>query len=111
MKNFSLTIFFLAIWSISCFAADLRVTWSANTEPDLAGYRVYYVAPGQTEWQVVDVGNVTTHDIADIGQGQHTVAVSAYDQVGNESELSPFARLYYIPAVKAVAPDNQYRGC
>ncbi len=59
--------------------------WSPNTEPDLAGYRVYHgTAPG-TYGPAVDVGLATTHTISGLPAGTHYFTVTAYDAAGNES--------------------------
>lgn len=78
--------------AVSSVTGDDRVTltWVRNTEPDLAGYRVYrgttgydgpFTALGTTDllsWADLTANNGTTY----------YYAVSAYDDAGNESELS-----------------------
>lgn len=63
-----------------------EVSWNANTEADLAGYKVYYgYAPGDRQY-VVNVGLVTKYQF---GFMQDTwLAVTAYDLTGNESGFS-----------------------
>lgn len=68
------------------------LTWSANTEPDLAGYRVYYgTAPGvyqQPKGQGIVVTG-TTYTVAGLNSGtRYYFAVTAYDGSGNESDYS-----------------------
>lgn len=59
--------------------------WSPNTEPDLAGYRVYHgTAPG-SYGPAVDVGLATTYTVSDLPAGTHYFTVTAYDAAGNES--------------------------
>jgi hypothetical protein len=59
--------------------------WAPNTEPDLAGYRVYHgTAPG-SYGPAVDVGLATTYTISDLPAGTHYFTVTAYDAAGNES--------------------------
>lgn len=68
------------------------LTWTANTESDLAGYKVYigtasgtYSFPGSA----FVVGKVTSYTIPNLPIGQtYFFAVSAYDSAGNESPLS-----------------------
>jgi len=68
------------------FAGGLLVTWDANTESDLAGYRIYYGVESSVYTQMVDVGNVTAYTLPDLTEGQtYYLVVTAYDRTGNES--------------------------
>lgn len=66
--------------------------WSPNSEPDLAGYKVYvgtqsglYTFPGSP----VTIGSITSYTIINLPAGQtYFFALSAYDSQGNESTLS-----------------------
>jgi len=70
----------------------VTLTWTANGEPDLAGYKVYvgtasgtYSFPGSA----FATGNVTSYTISTLPKGQtYFFAISAYDSAGNESALS-----------------------
>ncbi len=69
-------------------ALDVRLAWDANTEPDLAGYRVYLREEGRTfdygqpEWEGVE----TNCAIRDLDEDTHyCFVVRAFDTVGNES--------------------------
>ena len=70
-------------------AAHLELAWNANTEPDLAGYQVYY---GTAPWQYddpIDVSNTTTYRLGGLFEGvTYYIAVTAYDVYDNESEFS-----------------------
>jgi hypothetical protein len=84
----------LALWSGTAFGATL--TWTANTEPDLAGYRVYQcnqqpcTLTSGAATVLTTLGKVTSFNI-----GIPTVVqyyfVTAYDQAGNESGGSNLA--------------------
>jgi hypothetical protein len=68
------------------FAGGLLVTWDANTETDLAGYRIYYGVEPSVYTQMVDVGNATFHIIENLPEGEtFYVVVTAYDENSNES--------------------------
>ena len=92
MRRFrSILFLILAIivfFPLEGFAASLQVSWNANTEEDLAGYRLYYGTQSNTYGQTVDVGNATSYTIGSAQNGStYFVAVSAYDAEGNESDL------------------------
>jgi hypothetical protein len=58
------------------WSASLEVTWTANTEPDLAGYEVYDngILVGTIGIMASPLFNITN-----IGQGSHSVQVDAFD--------------------------------
>jgi hypothetical protein len=72
-------------------AARIHVIWNPNTEPDLAGYRIYHGTESGQYGEPVDVGNVTGHvmEITPEYGATHYFAVTAYDTSGNESGFSP----------------------
>ena len=79
---------------------DLSFAWDANTEPDLAGYRVFYRQEGQNYdynnpvWQ----GTATTCTISGLIENTTYYFVSrAYDTYDNESENS--VELCYDPEI------------
>ncbi|MDI6788435.1 MAG: right-handed parallel beta-helix repeat-containing protein, partial [Planctomycetota bacterium] len=58
---------------------QIALTWTANTESDLAGYRVHWgTAPG-VYTNSVNVGNVTNYTITPLSAGTYYVTVTAYD--------------------------------
>ncbi len=65
------------------------LSWDANDEPDLGGYRVYYgLAPGVYQ-SAIDVGLATTATVTSLETGnRYYFAVTAYDTSGNESGYS-----------------------
>ena len=70
----------------------MTLTWAANREPDLAGYKIYvgtasgtYNFPGSA----FVIGKVTSYAVSNLPIGQtYFFAMSAYDSAGNESPLS-----------------------
>jgi len=71
---------------------SLTLTWTANGEPDLAGYKIY-VGTASGTYNVSGspfvIGKVTSYTVANLPNGQtYFIAMSAYDNAGNESSLS-----------------------
>jgi hypothetical protein len=76
----------ISIWAR---AEQVTLAWDANTEPDLAGYRVHYGTASGSYTSSVDVHKVTTSSIGTLTAGQtYYFAVTAYDASGNESGYS-----------------------
>lgn len=78
--------------ALSChtiaFAGDAILSWDANTESDLAGYKVYFgTAPG-TYGSPIDAGNQTTYTVTGLGTGTFYFVVTAYNTSGAESNPS-----------------------
>jgi chitinase len=69
--------------------ATVTLTWDANSEPDLAGYKVYYGTSSRNYPNVKDVGDKNTATISNLTDGQsYYFAVTAYDIGGLESDYS-----------------------
>lgn len=65
------------------------VQWQANTEPDLAGYKVYYGKTSHAYTRFISAGLATECTITDLQPGnKYFFAVTAYDTAGNESPYS-----------------------
>jgi len=71
------------------FAGQVTLAWDANTEPDLAGYKIHYGAASGNYTVHLDVRNVTTYTGTGLTAG-HTYyfAPTAYHDWGNESGYS-----------------------
>ena len=68
---------------------SVLVSWDANRESDLAGYKVYYGAESGRYDNDVFVGNVTSHQLTGLEAGRrYFIAVTALDDSGNESSFS-----------------------
>ena len=69
--------------------AQIKLAWDPNTEPDIAGYQVYYGMTSRNYKYSIDVGNVTTYTIRGLKQGvTYYIALTAYDSANNESAFS-----------------------
>ncbi len=92
----------LLIFSGPLFGADLRITWNANTETDLAGYTLNYVIPGDSGWtlangqwtytgpftHIVELGKVTDWTLTNATPGPYAAVLRAKDTSGNLSDYS-----------------------
>src|SRR4030042_17810 len=93
-KGFVLTLLILVAIVIApsiLFAAQIRLAWDANSEPDLAGYKVYYGTASRVYGTPMNVGNVTTYTVTGLTLGQtYYMAVTAFDNAtpANESGYS-----------------------
>jgi hypothetical protein len=65
---------------------DTTLNWTANKEPDLAGYQVVIRSTTAPDWERrVYVGNVTTATLKGLSKDDYMFAVQAIDKDGNES--------------------------
>ena len=65
---------------------SVTLQWAANSESDLAGYRVYRGTTAGVYGLSIDVGKVTTYTISNLQSGSSNYfAITAYDMSGNES--------------------------
>jgi len=72
-----------------CTNECVTLAWDPNTEPDLAGYKIYYGASSGTYTANVDVGNVTTYTVTGLTPGvTYYFVATAHDNFGNESGYS-----------------------
>ncbi len=76
----------LVTWAIG---AEATVSWGANSESDLSGYKIYSGTSSGSYDDALDVGNKTSFIINNLVIGTtYFFAVTAYDSSGNESNFS-----------------------
>jgi hypothetical protein len=69
--------------------ASIELSWDANTEPDLAGYRVYRSTDGGASEKIADVNELPAYSDRAVEHGKtYRYAITAIDKSGNESERS-----------------------
>ena len=95
MKKLFTILAILAIAGIAQ-AATINVSWNPNTEPDLAGYRLYVGEVSGQYSAPVDVGNVTEHQLTITPQygATYYFTLTAYDTSSNESGYSDEATCF-----------------
>ncbi len=70
------------------FSETAQLSWDANTESDLTGYKVYVgTVPGIYD-QTFDAGNIPSYVVTELGLGTYYFSVTAYDNGGLESGFS-----------------------
>ncbi len=85
----------------NAYTADVTLAWDPNSEPDLAGYVVYWGTSSRSYTFSDDVGDTTTHTIPGLSLGQtYYITVTAYDTSTNESGYSNEV-VHTIPAPDA----------
>ncbi len=76
----------LTISSATSTNGSAALTWTANTESDLAGYKVYIGTQSGLYGTSIAVGNVTTHQVTNLqANTTYFFSVTALDTAGNES--------------------------
>lgn len=71
------------------------VSWLPNSEPDLAGYKLYYGNVSRSYSNVINVNLTTSYTVDNLQSGyEYFFAVSAYDTASNESQLSEEVSIY-----------------
>lgn len=84
--------------STSAFAADVNLRWNANSENDLAGYRVYIGSASGSYHSVVRVGKITSLSVSNLQPNErYYFALTALNargyESGRSSEISAVASL------------------
>ncbi|MDA8083071.1 MAG: discoidin domain-containing protein [Nitrospiraceae bacterium] len=84
--------------SAAVAASNVSLSWTANAEPDLAGYNIYRNTP--QGWMKLNSSLIQATAYADSGlpSGNYIYRVTALDVAGNESQSSnEAAAVVYIP--------------
>ncbi|MFX0200361.1 MAG: CFI-box-CTERM domain-containing protein [Candidatus Hodarchaeota archaeon] len=85
----SISLLLLLLFPPRLAASSLTLAWSPNTEPDLAGYKVYYGTRSRDYDSSIDVSNVTQYTVTDLEpEPRYYFALTAYDFSGYESDFS-----------------------
>jgi len=70
-------------------ACEVTLRWDPNTEPQKAGYMIYWGTESGQYSESVDLGDQNNYTISALDNGQtYYIAVTAYDELGFESDYS-----------------------
>lgn len=100
---------------------EISLTWNANTEPDLAGYKVHWGASNDYPFEnTIDAGNTTFYTITGLTGGDYYVSVTAYDTFADTVADDPGTRVneiqcagnesWYAKAVSTLGINEPERG-
>jgi fibronectin type 3 domain-containing protein len=91
MKRLLLAILFVLMSVGIASGESIKLVWDPNSEPDLAGYKIYSSrTDGGPYALLADVGNVTEYEMDMAGETDGTIyyVATAYDERDNESDYS-----------------------
>jgi len=104
-----ITILISLLWVVAASAMEIQLQWDPNTEPDLAGYKVYYGIDGLANHAHLDVSNQTVATISGLDPANnYSFAVTAYNSSGLESSYSNIVTALELvpPSVSITNPSN-----
>ena len=117
---FVLVLFFISFFCDQAWAKDCTLSWDANSDPDIAGYVVYFKADSSGQPygdydEEIDVGDVTSATIEGLDADRiYFFAATAYDTSGIESdfsnEVSTEDLTSYSPNNSILSPDSSRSG-
>lgn len=77
------------MWVVTVSGVEVGLAWSRNTEPDIAGYRVYFGSSSGLHTSEIWVGDQTSVTISNLHEGlRYYFAVTATTTAGIESAPS-----------------------
>jgi len=84
--------FLLVFYPCLAFAATVDFGWDANTEQDLAGYRLYQATTSGSYTKGTFIAEIpkpaVAYSLAAVPDGTYFWVLTAFDQTGNESGWS-----------------------
>jgi hypothetical protein len=97
----SASLLLLALFPGRLSASSLTLAWDSNTEPDLAGYKVYYGTQSGDYDVAIDVGDAIQYTVWGLApETRYYLALTAYDTSWNESDFS-----WEVSAITGDDPD------
>ena len=107
LKKFLAGLLILAVLGTTVQAVQsVTLAWDQSTDPNVAGYNVYYGVACHTYTNIIDVGKATNATISGLAEGTtYYFAATAYNTLGLESDYSNEAGC----TVAMVHPGLQFR--
>lgn len=109
MLGLCLAVFFILPMKSPASPGQLTLTWDSNTEPDIAGYRLYFGTNSHSYDTHTDVGLQTAYTIQKLNQGTYYFVITAYNKAGQESGYSDEVE-YCIPPAPTITQVSQISG-
>jgi len=69
------------------FSAEIRLAWDQSPDTEIAGYNLYYGKASGRYDGAINVGNTSSYTLI-VPKGKYYIALTAYDNTGNESDVS-----------------------
>ncbi len=84
-----LILFSTLLFSSIGSAAQIKLTWDANTDSGTAGYKIYYGTESRNYGTPINVGNANTFTLTGLTNGQtYFIVATAYNTSGLEGNFS-----------------------
>jgi fibronectin type 3 domain-containing protein len=107
MKKLILASLFSILFGGLVHGAEVKLSWNANQESDLAGYKMYWGNVSRTYSTNIDVGNQTMFTVPNLAEGKkYYFACTAYDTSNNESDYSNEVSVTIADVTPPGAPTN-----
>jgi len=108
---FTLALIIFILPAIAMAGGSVKLSWNANTDNDVAGYRIYFGISSGNYSKVETAGNVTSYSVNDLQDGAtYYFVLTAYDNAGNESGYSEEVSATILdttpPLISAIAAIN-----
>lgn len=83
----------LSVMSVPAFAGDVELTWDHSTSTTVTGYNVYWGLASGAYTSHVAIPYQNTYILTGLQPNTYYIAVTAFDQYGNESGYSNEVRV------------------
>ncbi|MBI3805494.1 MAG: fibronectin type III domain-containing protein [Nitrospirae bacterium] len=70
------------------FAFNATLSWDSDTDPNLAGYKVYYGSASRSYGTPIIIGKQNSYTVSGLGSGTYYFALTAYTASAAESSFS-----------------------